>query len=104
MLAWDRDRVSRRTGMRTSLIRNTDAASDGFRAESGRLETGGGMPYADAASMRLPTTGLCLLMTTSCGRSPSVPTTPLNSELSLAPKQTMHIDGTSMAVRFNHVT
>jgi hypothetical protein len=62
------------------------------------------MPYAQAASMRLPTAGLCLLMMTACGGSPSGPTTPLNSEFTLAPKQTMHIDGTSMAIRFNQVT
>jgi hypothetical protein len=91
--------------MGTSLIGNTDAGIGGFQREFNQLlglETR--HVLCSDGRMRRLTTGFCLLLVTACGGSPSGPTTPLNTEFTLAPTQTMHIDGTSMAVRFNQVT
>ena len=41
---------------------------------------------------------------TACDGSPAGPTTPLDREFTLAPTETMDIDGTSLAIRFNGVS
>jgi hypothetical protein len=47
---------------------------------------------------------LCLLAVTACDESPSGPTTSLDTEFTLAPGQSMVIEGASLSVRFNGVS
>ena len=54
--------------------------------------------------MRCLLLGLCLLSVTACEGSPTGPTTTLNTEFTLAPGQTLGIDGTSLTLRFNSVS
>ena len=54
--------------------------------------------------MRTLLVGFCLLAMTSCGGSPTGPSTSLNTEFTLAPAEMMSIDGTSLTVRFNGVS
>jgi len=54
--------------------------------------------------MRYLLLGLCLLSVTACEGSPTGPTITLNTEFTLAPRQAMGIDGTSLTVRFNNVS
>ena len=46
---------------------------------------------------------LCVLLVTACQGSPAGPTSSLNSEFTLAPKETMDIERTSLSVRFDRV-
>jgi hypothetical protein len=91
--------------MGTSLIGNTDARMGGFQREfTGLVGLEARHVVCSVGRMRLMMTGFCLLLVTACASSPAGPTTPLNTEFTLVPRQTMQIDGTSMAVRFNQVT
>lgn len=54
--------------------------------------------------MRSLLLGTCLLCVTACTGSPTGPTTSLDTRFTLAPGETMGIDGTSLTVRFNRVS
>jgi hypothetical protein len=54
--------------------------------------------------MRAVLVGICLLFVTACDESVTGPTTPLNSEFTLAPGQAMAIEGAALTVRFNRIT
>jgi len=54
--------------------------------------------------MRRLALSLCLLALTACDQRITGPTTPLNTEFTLSPGQSMAIDGASLSVRFNNVT
>jgi hypothetical protein len=46
----------------------------------------------------------CLLAVAACDESIIGPTTPLNTEFTLAPRESASIDGTSLSVRFDGVS
>ena len=46
----------------------------------------------------------CLLAVTACDHRVTGPTSPLNTEFTLAPSETISIEGTSLSVRFNRIT
>jgi hypothetical protein len=46
----------------------------------------------------------CLLAVTACDESSTGPTTPVNTEFTLAPGQSMGVSGASLSVRFNGVS
>ena len=46
----------------------------------------------------------CLLAVTACDDRVTGPTSPLNTEFTLAPSETISIEGTSLSVRFNRIT
>ena len=46
----------------------------------------------------------CLLLVAACDEHVTGPTSPLNTEFTLAPNQTMAIEGASLSVRFNRIT
>jgi hypothetical protein len=54
--------------------------------------------------MRVAALLICLLAAGACDESVTGPTTPLNSEFTLAPGQAMTIDGASLSVRFDGVS
>ena len=54
--------------------------------------------------MRALLVGICLLFVTACDESLAGPTTPLNTEFTLAPGQTMAIESAALSVRFNQIT
>jgi hypothetical protein len=54
--------------------------------------------------MRATAVLFCLLALTACDESGNGPTTPLNTEFTLAPGQSSGISGASLSVRFNGVS
>jgi len=46
----------------------------------------------------------CLLGVTACDERITGPTSPLNSEFTLAPGETVAVEGASLSVRFNRIT
>jgi len=54
--------------------------------------------------MRRLALSFCLLALIACDQRITGPTTPLNTEFTLAPGQSMAVDGASLSVRFNNVT
>jgi hypothetical protein len=54
--------------------------------------------------MRFLAVLVCLLCVTACDEKVTGPTSPLNSEFTLAPGDAMAIEGASLSVRFNRVT
>lgn len=47
---------------------------------------------------------LCLLLAASCSQQLTGPSSPLNTDFTLAPGESMNIDGESLTVRFNGVS
>ena len=57
------------------------------------------------AAKLLISAALCLLFATACsGNSPTDPSVPLDRQFTLAPGQTVSVDGTSLRVRFLRVS
>ncbi len=54
--------------------------------------------------MRFGVLLFCLLAVTACDERVTGPTSPLNTEFTLAPGETSAIEGTSLSVRFNRIT
>jgi hypothetical protein len=54
--------------------------------------------------MRLAVLLFCLLAMMACDEQVTGPTSPLNTEFTLAPGESIAIDGTSLSVRFNRIT
>ena len=54
--------------------------------------------------MRFGVLLFCLLAVTACDERVTGPTSPLNTEFTLAPGETIAIEGTSLSVRFNRIT
>ena len=54
--------------------------------------------------MRFGVSSFCLLAVTACDERVTGPTSPLNTEFTLAPGETIAIEGTSLSVRFNRIT
>jgi hypothetical protein len=54
--------------------------------------------------MRFGVLLFCLLAVTACEERVTGPTSPLNTEFTLAPSETIAIEGTSLSVRFNRIT
>ena len=54
--------------------------------------------------MRFVVLVFCLLAVTACDERITGPTSPLNSEFTLAPGETVALEGASLSVRFNHIT
>jgi hypothetical protein len=54
--------------------------------------------------MRAVLLAFALLFAAACDESITGPTSPLNSEFTLGPGQTMGIEGASLTVRFNRIT
>jgi hypothetical protein len=54
--------------------------------------------------MRFVALWLCLLAATACDERVTGPTSRLNTEFTLAPGETVAIEGASLSVRFNRIT
>ena len=54
--------------------------------------------------MRFVVLLFCLLAVTACDERVTGPTSPLNSEFTLAPGETVALEGASLSVRFNRIT
>jgi hypothetical protein len=54
--------------------------------------------------MRFGVLLFCFLAVTACEERVTGPTSPLNTEFTLAPSETIAIEGTSLSVRFNRIT
>jgi hypothetical protein len=54
--------------------------------------------------MRFVVLLFCLLAVTACDQHVTGPTAPLNREVTLAPGETVALEGASLSVRFNRIT